>query len=358
MKALMIAWKDLKFLLRSRTMLAFSIAMPIISMLMMGYIFPQNGGQIRGKIGFYSQDILFRGMIKSAPATEVVVYSSREALISAIAKDEISIGAVVPKNFTLDVALGKAQIDVIPNPSNPQAGIMMAQMIPSMMSEKSSQNKTTKKMKVNLTNVDGSAFNYYDFMAPGIMAMIAIMSVANGLAASITRERELGTMDGLMVTPINRGNIVVGKILAQTARGVVQALIVLGVSILLFGVKVNGSIWTTILLLVLGTFSFIGIGIIITSSVKEQETAQVMMTTITFPMLFFSGVFFPIEQMPKFMQYVAYVFPLTYAADALRKVMTLGVGFSYIATDVFVLLAFAAVSSLAATLSFQKLIQD
>ncbi|WP_051962911.1 ABC transporter permease [Mesoaciditoga lauensis] len=356
MKALMIAWKDLKFLLRSRTMLAFSIAMPIISMLMMGYIFPQNGGEIKGKIGFYSQDLLFNVMTKSAPATMIVVYKSKDELVNALAKDEISVGAVIPKNFTTNAALDKAAVSVIPNPSNPQAGIMIAQMIPAMM-EKARQ-PSSKNIKVNLINVDGSAFNYYDFMAPGIMAMIAIMSVSNGLAASITRERELGTMDGLMVTPINRGNIVVGKILAQTARGVVQALIVLGVSILLFGVTIEGSIWTTLLLLILGTFSFIGIGIIITSSVKEQETAQVIMTTITFPMLFFSGVFFPIEQMPKFIQYVAYVFPLTYAADALRKVMTLGVGFSYIKLDVVVLLAFALVSSVAATLSFQKLIQD
>ena len=356
MKALMIAWKDLKFLLRSRTMLAFSIAMPIISMLMMGYIFPQNGGEMKGKIGFYSQDLLFNVMTKSAPSTMVVVYRTKKDLINALAKGDISVGAVIPKNFTTAFAMGKASLDVIPNPANPQAGVVLAQMIPAMM--ENAKRNAPKKVKVNLTNVDGSAFNYYDFMAPGIMAMIAIMSVSNGLAASITRERELGTMDGLMVTPINRGNIVVGKILAQTVRGVVQALIVLGVSILLFGVTIEGSIWTTILLLILGTFSFIGIGIIITSSVKEQETAQVIMTTITFPMLFFSGVFFPIEQMPKFIQYVAYVFPLTYAADALRKVMTLGVGFSYVKLDVMVLLAFAIVSSVVATLSFQKLIQD
>ncbi len=356
MKVFMIAWKDLKTFLRSRTMVIFSIAMPIIMMLMLGYIFPQNVGKISGKVGFYSQDLLFKATIKVANVSNAIFFNSKEGLIHALAKDEIVVGAVVPKNFTADMALGKAQIDVIPNPANPQAGIMMAQMIPTMAGNSSSSK--TKKVKVNLTNVDGSAFNYYDFMAPGIMALVAIMSVANGLAASITRERELGTMDGLMVTPINRGNIVVGKIVAQTVRGLIQAIIVLGISMLFFNVKILGSIWSTILLLILGIFSFIGVGIIITASVKEQETAQIMMTTITFPMMFFSGIFFPVDQMPKFAQYISYIFPLTYAADALRKVITLGVGFSYISTDVIVLLGFAIVSSLVATIGFKKLIQD
>ena len=340
-------------------MLIFSILMPILMMIMMGYIFPKNyEGQIEGKIGIYSKDPAFNIMIMASKGKEhVKLFRSREDLIDALAKNEIIAAAVIPKGYMVSLSKGNAEIEVVPNPSNPQAGIMMANLITSMLTAAENEDNI-KKIKANLTGVYGGKFNYYDFMAPGMMAMIAIMSVSTGLAASITRERELGTLDGIMVAPINRSSIIVGKILAQTVRGITQALIVLIVAVVLFGVKIYGNIFSTILLLFLATFSFIGIGIIITAGIKEQETAQIVMSTITFPMMFFSGVFFPIDQMPKFAQYLSYVFPLTYAADALRKNITLGVGLSYMRFDILMLILFSIISSIAATLLFPKLVKD
>ncbi len=359
MTALRIAWKDIKFLLRSKTMLVFTILMPVLMMLMMGYIFPKDyNGKIEGKIGIYSQDPAFNIMMMLSKGKEhVKLFKNREELIDALAKNEVIAAAVVPKGFMKSLSKGNAEIEVIPNPSNPQAGIMMSHLITSMISSATNK-KDVKKIKANLTGVYGGEFNYYDFMAPGMMAMIAIMSVSTGLAASITRERELGTLDGLMVAPINRSSIIIGKILAQTVRGITQALIVLVVAVVLFGVRIHGNILSTLLLLFLTTFSFIGIGIIITAGIKEQETAQIVMSTITFPMMFFSGVFFPIDQMPKFAQYISYIFPLTYAADALRKNITLGVGLSYMTFDIEMLILFSIVSSIAATLLFPKLVKD
>ncbi len=357
MTALRIAWKDIKFLLRSKTMLIFSILMPLLMMTMMGYIFPSTSGQINGTIGVYSENPLLFSVMGTKKDDHFKTFKTKSDMINALGRGEIDAAAIIPKDFLIEYAKGDAQIDVIPSPSNPQSGIMMSQMMAAMASNPT---KTTTKKKVHakLVGIDGHAFNYYDFMSPGMMAMIAIMSVATGLAAAITRERELGTLDGLMVTPIGRGQIVVGKILGQTVRGLVVAFIILAVAVLFYGVHIQGSIVDVVLLLLLGTFSFIGIGIIITASVHDQETAQVMMTTITFPMMFFSGVFFPISQMPHFAHYIAAIFPLTYAADALRKVMILGMSLADVKTDIFILFLFAIISTTLATIFFQKLIQD
>ncbi len=358
-----IAWKDLKTFLRGKTRVLFSILMPIILMLMLGFIFPKTGGSYSGNMGIYSQDLIFNAKIEnSLPATstnKMILYNSKQDLIDALASGKIMVGAVIPKDFSLSLALNRpVTIDVIPSPANPQAGIMMGQALAGMFG-KSGVNEIKQNVQSNLINADGTAFNYYDFTVPGLMAMIAIMSVMTGLASAITRERELGTLDGVMVTPISRGSIVVGKVLAQTIRGFVTAMIILAISWLFFGVHFDGvSLLWTIFLLLLGTFSFIGVGVMVTAAMKEQETAMITMTTITFPMMFFSGVFFPIQQMPQFMQYIAYIFPLTYAADALRNVITLNVGWNFIWVDVVVLVGFAVVTSLAATFTFQKLTQD
>jgi ABC-2 type transport system permease protein len=173
--------------------------------------------------------------------------------------------------------------------------------------------------------------------------MTVMMSVMTGLPAAISQEKEVGTLDGMMVAPINRLSIIIGKTLAQTARGLLQGVIILVLASLLFGISIQGSILLVFALLLLGVFSFVGLGVVLTSFAKDQETATMVMMTLMFPMMFLSGVFFPVQQMPWYMQDVSKVLPLTYAADALRKVMVLGAGVPEIGTELLVLIVFGVV---------------
>jgi ABC-2 type transport system permease protein len=205
--------------------------------------------------------------------------------------------------------------------------------------------------------VSGNA-SYFDFIAPGIMAMTVMMSVMTGLPVAISQEKEIGTMDGMMVAPVNRLSILLGKTLAQTARGLIQGCIILLLAVGIFGVSIQGNILLVFALLLLGVFSFVGLGIVITSFTKDQETAQMLMMTLMFPMMFLSGVFFPIQQMPWYMQDISKVLPLTYAADALRKVMVLGAGISQISTELIILIAFGVVMIAIALPVFRKMMTD
>jgi ABC-2 type transport system permease protein len=161
-------------------------------------------------------------------------------------------------------------------------------------------------------------------------------------------------MDGMMVAPINRLSIILGKTLGQTARGLLQGVIILALAIWLFGVVVQGSLLLVFGLLLLGVFSFVGLGIVITSFAKDQQTATMLMTTLIFPMMFLSGVFFPIQQMPWYMQDISKVLPLTYASSALRKVMVLGAGVPAITTELTVMVAFGAVMTAIAVPVFRR----
>jgi ABC-2 type transport system permease protein len=212
-----------------------------------------------------------------------------------------------------------------------------------------------KPFSVQTRGVVPGTPSYFDFIAPGIMAMTVMMSVMTGLPVAISQEKEVGTMDGMMVAPINRLSIILGKTLGQTARGLLQGVIIFLLAIGLFGVAIQGSVLLVFAMLLLGVFSFVGLGIVITSFTKDQETAQMLMMTLMFPMMFLSGVFFPIQQMPWYMQDISKVLPLTYASDALRKVMVLGAGVSQISTDLLVLIAFGAVMIAIAVPVFRRM---
>ena len=187
------------------------------------------------------------------------------------------------------------------------------------------------------------------------MALTVTMSVMTGLPNAISQEKELGTMDGMMVAPINRFSIIFGKALGQTARGLIQGTIVLLLAVGLFGVTIQGNILLVYALLLLGVFAFVGLGIVITSIAKDQQTALMLLMTISFPMMFLSGVFFPIQQMPWYMQDVSKVLPLTYEAQALRQVMVLGAGVTDITTELIVLIVFGAVMMAIAVPVFRRL---
>ena len=107
-------------------------------------------------------------------------------------------------------------------------------------------------------------------------------------------------------------------------------------------------------LLFLGVFSFVGLGVVITSFAKDQETATMVMMTFVFPMMFLSGVFFPIEQMPWFMQSISKFLPLTYVASALRKVMVLGANVPAITPELTILIVFGIVMTTIALPVFKK----
>jgi len=121
----------------------------------------------------------------------------------------------------------------------------------------------------------------------------------------------------------------------------IQGFLILGLSMLLFGVQVYGSPFLMVVVMLLGVASFAGIGLIVTSLAPEQETAQMMMVLLQFPMMFLSGLLFPMDQLPGWLQWAGKALPLYYAADALRKVIVLNASLNQIIPDVSVLFLYS-----------------
>ncbi len=186
--------------------------------------------------------------------------------------------------------------------------------------------------------------------------MVVLTAVLTGLAATVSREKEQGTLDGILIAPVSRLAIILGKALAQSVRGLIQGAMVMLLAIFLFGVTIQGSLFLVALLLFLGIFSFVGLGILVSAIATEQETATQLLFMFQFPMLFLSGAFFPLQQMPKIMQQIAHFLPLTYAVEALRKIMVLGAGFGAVESEIIYLLIFGAVALIVAVPLFKRII--
>ncbi len=383
-----IAWKDMVELYRNKFGLVLLIVMPLFMMGMVGFIYPTGGTTANNlPVAVVNMDTGYNGSTVASQTFTTVLQqiNGRTSMMKlttaasiadvkdSIQKGDLEGGIIIPSNFTASLLSGKqGTLVIMTDTSNPQVsatiqtvlsavfnkmGTMIAQQNVQALSPTVTASNSlaiVQPYKVQTQGVVPGAFNYFDFIAPGIMAMTVMMSVMTGLPGAISQEKEIGTMDGMMVAPINRLSIILGKTLAQTARGLLQGVIILALAVWLFGVTIQGSIFLVFGLLLLGVFSFVGLGIVMTSFAKDQQTATMLMTTLIFPMMFLSGVFFPIQQMPWYMQDISKVLPLTYAADALRKVMVLGAGIPAISTELTILVGFGVVMTAIAVPVFRR----
>jgi len=286
--------------------------------------------------------------------------SSFDDVREMIQRGDVDAGIVISSDFSSSIMNGQqGTITLVTDQSNlqmssllqsvlqgvfDQLGTSLAQQnVQSLGVDPSNSLAVVQPYNVQTKGAIEGTFTIFDFVAPGMIAMTVMMSVMTGLPAAISEERESGTFDGMMVAPISRLSVILGKTFAQIARGLLQGLIIMVIAVALLGVTIHGSILLVFALLLLCVFSFVGLGIVLTSFMKDQETATMLMTTIMFPMMFLSGVFFPVEQMPWFMQAISNVLPLTYVANALRKVMVLGADLSMISTELAILIGFGTV---------------
>jgi ABC-2 type transport system permease protein len=181
---------------------------------------------------------------------------------------------------------------------------------------------------------------YIDFLVPAILAMTVMMGAMMSMGESLAGERERGELARLFMTPTSVATVVGGKIISRLTIQTATAMVLIVAAIVLFGITINGSIVLTILLLILIALCFVGFGIMVSARVGTQEDYVQMVMPFTMPMMFISGVFYPLETMPWIFQKIAYLVPLTYANLALRGVMLKGAGIGDIWIYIAVLLGF------------------
>jgi ABC-2 type transport system permease protein len=194
-----------------------------------------------------------------------------------------------------------------------------------------------------------------DFMIPGIIALLLLVITTNLSAMAIVREKEIGTLEQLNVTPLARWELITGKLLPYAFIGIIDVVLVLIVAIYWFEVPMRGSIPLLFGMCLIYLLSTLGLGLFISTISRSQQ--QAMMTAVFFfltPMMYLSGFIFPIENMPQWIQPFTYLIPLRYFLVIVRGIFQKGIGLEILWPQAVALLAWGLSMLTLATLRSSK----
>jgi len=169
--------------------------------------------------------------------------------------------------------------------------------------------------------------NYLDFLAPGIVGMTLLFSSTMS-GVSVIWDKEFGFLKEVLVAPVNRFSIILGRSLGGMTIALVQALIIVAIAMAM-GVKISGisGFFLSIVFMILTCATFTGLGLIIATKLADTEGFMSIMNLVIMPIFFLSGAFFPLQAMPAGIRYIMYINPLMYGVDGLRGALVGGAAF-------------------------------
>ena len=205
--------------------------------------------------------------------------------------------------------------------------------------------------------IPDARFTYLNFMTPGVIGM-SLLFTSIFAAISVIWEKQFGFLKEILVSPVPRTSIVLGKIIGSATISLFGALIFLGIATAFNGIILENlsilSVSEAVLFMILISFSFVSIGLVIASKLNNMEGFQVIMSMLVMPLFFLSGAFFPLENVPTWMQILSHVDPLMYGVDGLRGAL-LGVHQQSLLLDFSVLAGFGLFMVIVATYMFRKI---
>jgi ABC-2 type transport system permease protein len=192
------------------------------------------------------------------------------------------------------------------------------------------------------------------FMVPALIGMILQLMTSMLTATAIVRERERGTIEQLIVTPLRSGELIVGKMVPYVIIAFFDTLEILVVGTLWFGVPIRGSLSLLLMLTALFLVGSLGIGLFISTVARTQQEAMMLSWFTLLPTVFLSGFFFPLAAMPPILRAISYIIPLRYYLIIIRSVLLKGVGAESLVSEIVALSIFGVVVMVAAALRFRK----
>jgi ABC-2 type transport system permease protein len=291
---------------------------------------------------------------------------SEDELRLLIENGEARAAIIIPPDYDQHLVTGDAQVAFILDGSDPtvaSTALSAAQLIgqahaTALMTERLArsgvnlQNQLPLEVRTNVWYNPDLVSAY--FMIPGVIGMILYAITAILTATSVVRERERGTIEQLIVTPIRPWELVVGKIVPYVILAFIDTLEVLAIGHLWFGVPVRGDMG-----LILGSsgllvLSGLGVGLFGSTIANTQQEAMLTVWMTLLPSIFLSGFFFPLEAMPKVLQWIGYIIPLRYYLVIIRALLIKGVGAGAIWSEMLALGLFGLVIMTAASVRFHK----
>ena len=363
--------KEIIQMLRDPRSLIFIFIMPILQLVLLGYA--NNTDVTNVPTAVFNQDNspASRELLDAFQSTgyfsfDYSVYSQAD-INTLIGGGRAQVGIIIPPDYATNLASGQgADVLMLVDGSDPtvagavlSAGALAAQAHgTSVRSQQAAMSGSTGggSAPIDLRSTvlyNPDLLGSYNIV-PGLIAIILFMTGTNLTAMSIVRERERGTMEQLIVTPIRNLELVLAKIIPYIVVSFGDTILILALGVFMFGVPIRGSLVLLFALTGLYLLPILGLGLLVSTMAQTQQQAQLMTMPIMLPSFMLSGFLFPISSLPIVLQIVGNIMPVTYFIYIMRAVVVKGVGLELIIPQAIALSIFAILLLGLATWRFRK----
>ncbi len=308
-----------KMFFRRKSSIFWSLFFPVVTMLVfgnaniLGYSAPNVG-----LIDYANTDNsrLITESLKQSKSTEIQLLLSENEAIELLTKGSIASYITINSSYNNS----KSEIIITTRKDDFAEKEVVGNLINSVMLENKNSLEELSNIKSNIADINYQG--YKGFIIPGIAAMAIMQNGIFSVVFTLLSYKNQGVLRRLQATPISPSHFIVGHLISRVTIIILQTFLLLIMGVFILGVSIGqGSImaWINILLLsLLGGVLFLSIGLAISSLAPSEDSAPALANLVTFPMLFLSGVFFPIDFLPKFVGYVSNILPLTHLAQGIR----------------------------------------
>jgi ABC-2 type transport system permease protein len=365
-----IVWKERIQITRDRRMFGMILVMPIMEMIIFGYVVANDITNITLAVCDYDQSAQSRAYVEQLVSSGYFRIAapcrSMADVTKLLDRGTVTVAITIPPDFSAMLKRGQpAGVMAALDGSNSNTATIAAGYL--------DQITLTQAVDVQFTDHGAPAITVRHpvvtleprvwfnpelrsvrFMVPGIICVLLMQSLVILTAIAIVREKEQGTMEQLIVTPIRRYELIVGKALPFVGIGYINMTVVLLAATYWFQVDIAGSIPLLMGLSLLFIFTCLGMGLLVSSISNTQQQASMAGQFLILPNMFFSGFMFPIASMPAVVQKFTYLIPLRYYITIVRGIFLKGVGWAVLKDEAIILLAFGVTIMGLASLAFRK----
>ncbi len=362
-RLLHVVKKEFLEMSRDRRMIGMLFVAPLLQLILLGYAASldiknipmvvcdmDNSKQSRELIQHYTSSDYFRlvGYVSDVNDVDAYLRSGRAG-----------IALLIPVNFGRDLLAGRnPELAVIADGTDSNTGgigLSYASSIAlgyarNILVKHAEQHNLIKNAN-DLPQVVAQTRSWYnqdlksvDFMVPAVLVMVLMLVLTILSAMAIVKEKETGTIEQIVVTPLRDWEFILGKMIPFTITGFIQVILVLVVTVYFFKVPLRGSLPALFVLSVLFVIVGLGLGIFVsTVSKTQQQATMTAQFLLLFPMMILSGFIFPISNMPKFFQYITYLVPIRYALEIVRGIFLKGDSFGNLVPQTLALMIIGTV---------------
>ena len=324
MPSLLIA--NLKLIVRDRQTLFWALVFPLIFVVVFGLVDFDGGGSVPGAVFDRAQTPLSQGLRAQLEALEFFELdeelATEEEALAALENGDLYFVLVLPEELR-EVAPGQPEVPLILvyDQTNTTLNQLIVGVLERFIDGVNIQVAgASRVIALDATGVRARELSYMDVVLMGLVGMGLMFNSIITVAVKLSMYREQSVLRRLLVTPLRVSRFFGSFILAHTALAVVQIGIIMAVSMLVFGAKVHGNLLWIFLVAGLGNLVFLNIGVMVAAYARSVAAASSLGNLVAFPMMFFSGTFFPTESLPGFLPELTKVLPLTPLLEVLREI--------------------------------------